>query len=224
MLGNKISPNRNRFTVVDLNFVASVIAPNEQRQHLEKLWKDSDAQREMLDLKEILRGLLESPFAIQVSAEFYFYVLVRHSFVQADLRDAGLADYVSGVMTRGLRVAAGDPLLDLVGGFTHAADFISIISTAKGRLRYHLQVAAGNRFLVLTGLYPEFLKTRNHQCGGPDLGFYESFAQKAYRSAAQNKDAPGAEARQMFGNLSEALPVVRRSLNRMAEELVFLGD
>lgn len=224
MLRHWIPSSRNRFTVADFDFVASVLAPDEQRLHLEKLWIDSDAQREMLDLKEVLRGLLDSPAAIRVSPQFYFYVLVRHSFVQADLSDADLADYVAGVMTRSIVAEDGDPLQDIARGYTHAADFISIISTAKGRMRFHLQVAAGNQFLVLTGLYPGFLKARCEKRGGPDLGFYESFAQQAYRGAADCRDGPGKGSRQLFGTLAEALPTARLSLNRMAEEFVFLGE
>lgn len=224
MLGHWIPSRRHRFTGADFDFVASVLAPDGQRQHLEKLWIDRDAQREMLDLKEVLRGLLDSPAAVLVSPHFYFYVLVRHSFLQADLTDADLADYVAGVMTRSVSPDPGDPLQDVARGFTHAADFLSIISSAKSRMRFHLQVAAGNQFLVLTGLYPDFLKARCEKRGGPDLGFYESFAQQSFRSAAGNREATGHATRQLFGTLAEAMPTARRSLNRIAEEFVFLGD
>lgn len=224
MLGQWIPSSRNRFTGADFDFVASVLAPSEQRLHLEKLWVDPDAMREMLDLREVFRGLLDSPAAIRISPHFYFYVLVRHSFLQADLTDADLADYVAGVMAKSIASDPKDPLHDVAHGFTHAADFLSIISSAKGRMRFHLQVAAGNQFLVLTGLYPGFLKARCEKRGGPDLGFYESFAQQAYRGAAGNREAPGNASRQLFGTLAEAMPTARRSLNRVAEELVFLGD
>jgi hypothetical protein len=91
-------------------------------------------------------------------------------------------------------------------------------------MRFYLQVAAGNQFLVLTGLYPGFLKARCEKRGAPNLEFYESFAQQAYRGAAENREAPGAATRQLFGMLAEAMPTARRSLNRVAEEYVFLGD
>lgn len=215
--------NRNRFTGADLDFLASVLVPGGQRLHLEKLWTDPDALREMLDLKEVFRSLLDSPAAIQVSPRFYFYVLVRHAFLQADLSDADLADYVSKILTQRICPSPGDPLQDIVGGFTHASDFIAIISNAKERMRFHLQVAAGNQFLVLAGLYPDFLTRRSEQHGAPDLGFYESFAQKAYRDAANNRQAPGKTSRRLFGALAEAMPAARRSLNRVADEFVFLG-
>lgn len=224
MLEQRIPSNRNRFTGADLDFVASVLAPDEQRLHLEKLWNDSDALREMLDLKQVFRGLLDSPCAIQVSPRFYFYVLVRHAFLQADLSNVELADYVAGVMTKRICPSPDDRLQNIVGGLTHASDFIAIISNAKGRMRFHLQVAAGNQFLVLSGLYPEFIRHRSETWGAPDLEFYESFAQQAFRSAANDPQVAGSTSRHLFGALSEAMPTARRSLNRVAEEFVFLGD
>lgn len=224
MLEHWIPPVRNRFSPSDFEFLASVLAPGEHRHHLEKLWGDPEALRQILDLKEVFRGLLDSPSALQVSPRFYFYVLVRHAFLQADLSDADLADYVAGIMTKRICPSPEDPLQDIVGGFTHASDFIAIISNAKGRMRFHLQVAAGNQFLVLAGLYPDFLRSRCEKRGAPDLDFYETFAQRAYRGAADNRQAAGNASRQLLGALSDAMPVARRSLNRMAEEFVFLGD
>ena len=215
---------RNRFTEADFDFVASALAPNGPTCHLAKLWKDPDGLQEMLDLKEVFRSLLDSPSAIQVSPRFYFYVLVRHAFLQADLSDAELADYVAGMLAKRVCVAGEDPLQDVTRGFTHAAEFLTFISTAKGRMRFHLQVAAGNQFLVLTGLYPEFLKRRCEKGEAPGLEFYESFARRAFLSAASNRQATGQASRRLLGALADALPTARRSLNRVAEEFVFLGE
>ncbi len=223
MLKHWMAPVRHRFTGEDFDFLASVLAPGEQRLHLEKLWSDPEALREMLDLKEVFRGLLDSPVTLQVSPKFYFYVLVRHAFLQAELADAELADYVSGVMTKRICPSPEDPLQDIARGFTHASDFIAIISNAKGRMRFHLQVAAGNQFLVLAGLYPEFLRQRCEKLGTPDLEYYETFAQRAFRDAAGNGHTIGNGSRQLLASLSEAMPLARRSLNRIAEEFVFLG-
>lgn len=224
MLDHWTPSARHRFSGADLDFLASTLAHGEQRTHLEKLWGDPSALRELLDLKEVLRALLDSPSAIQVSPRFYFYVLIRHAFLQSDLRDADLADYVAGMLSKRISPSPGDQLQDIARGFTHASDFIAIISNAKGKMRFHLQMAAGNQFLVLTGLYPEFIKSRSVKFGAPDLEFYESFAQQAYREAADNRQAPRNISRNLLGALSEAMPAARRSLNRVAEEFVFLGD
>lgn len=215
---------RSRFTGRDFDFVASVLAPEGPHCHLAKLWKDSDGMREMLDLKEIFRCLIESPAAIQVSPRFYFYVMVRHAFLQAELGDVELADYVAGVLAKRVSADGSDPMQDVTRGFTHTAEFLSFISSSKGRMRYHLQVAAGNQFMVLTGLYPDFIRRRSERGEAPDLGFYESFAQRAFRIAANHSPVPRGRSRRIFGTLAEAMPTARRSLNRMAEEFVFLGE
>ena len=224
MLEHLMPSCRSRFTGRDFDFVASVLAPEGPHCHLAKLWKDSDGMREMLDLKEIFRCLIESPAAIQVSPRFYFYVMVRHAFLQAELGEVELADYVAGLLAKRVSADGNDPLQDVTRGFTHAAEFLSFISSSKGRMRYHLQVAAGNQFLVLTGLYPDFIRRRSERGEAPDLDFYESFAQRAFRIAANQSAIPKGRSRRIFGTLSEAMPTARRSLNRMAEEFVFLGE
>jgi hypothetical protein len=224
MLEHWMPSCRRRFTGADFDFVASALAPDGPRCHLEKLWNDPDGIREMLDLKEVFRGLLDLPEALRISPRFYFYVLVRHAFLQAELRDVDFADYISGVLARRVCADDNDPLQDVTRGFTHAAQFLTFISSSKGRMRFNLQVAAGNQFLVLTGLYPGFLRRRHLDGVAPDLEFYESFAREAYLSAAKNSQARHPSVRNFFGELAEVLPQARRSLNRVAEEFVFLGD
>jgi hypothetical protein len=215
---------RNRFTGADFDFVASALSPEGPSCHLAKLWSDPEGLREILDLKEVFRSLIDSPSAIQVSPRFYFYILVRHAFLRNDLCDAELADYVAGVMAKRVASCNGDPLQDVTRGFTHAAEFLSFITHSKGRMRFHLQVAAGDQFLVLAGLYPDFLIRRSEKGEAPGLEFYESFAQRSYRSAASNRQVPGQASRQLLGALAEAMPIARNSLNRVAEEFVFLGE
>jgi hypothetical protein len=224
MLQHSISPCRIRFSEADFDFVASVLTTDGVKCHLAKLWKDPEGLREILDLKEVFRSLIESPAAIRVSPCFYFYVLVRHTFLQADLTDAVLADYVSGVMAKRVCVDSADPMQDVTRGYTHVADFLNIISPAKGRLKFHLHVAAGNQFLILTGLYPNFLKRRHERGEAPDLDFYESFAQRSFRAASHRKSISADDWSNLFGNLADAMPAARRSLNRLTEEFVFLGD
>lgn len=224
MLGQWTLSARHRFNSADLDFLSSILADGKQREHLEKLWNDPEMVHDILDLKEVLRGLLDSPATLRVSPSFYFYVLVRHAFLDSGLNDRDLAEYVSSVLVKRMTPCAGDPLHDLARGFTHASDFIAIISSAKGRMRFHLQMAAGNQFLALTGLFPDFIKGRSVKLGTPDVEFYESFARQAYRDAADNKWAPGGTSRHLLGTLSEAMPLARRSLNRLAEEFLFLGD
>lgn len=224
MLEHWMPSCRSRFSQMDFDFVVSVLAPYGRRCHLEKLWEDPEGIREILDLKEVFRSVIESPAAIRVSPRFYFYVLVRHAFLGADLAEVELAEHVARVLAKRVSRSFTDPLEDVTRGFTHAAEFLSFISSSRGRMRFHLQVAAGNQFLVLTGLYPDFIRRRSEQGIAADLEFYESFASKSFRSAADCSLASRGSARHLYGSLAEALPAVRRSLNRVAEEFLFLGE
>ena len=85
-------------------------------------------------------------------------------------------------------------------------------------------MAAGNQFLVLAGMYAGFLERRAERRGAPGVEFYEAFARHAFRGAADNRQAPADAPRELLGELSEVLPDARRSLNRVAEEFVFLGE
>jgi len=224
MLEHWMPSCRSRFIRQDFDFLAAVLSPEGPVCHLEKLWGDPDGMREMLDLKEVFRAVIESPATIRVSPRFYFYVLVRHAFLRADLADVELADYVAGVLARRVGVDGSDPFEDVARGCTHAAGFLSFISKSKGRMRHLLQVAAGNQFLVLTGLYPDFIRKRNEMGIAPDMEFYESFAARSFRSAANHSPAMRGRSRCLYGTLADVMPAARRSLNRIAEEFVFLGE
>ena len=218
-----IPSSRDRFTSLDFAFLSQVLAPGSEQRHLWTLWEDPETLREMLDLKEVLRAVVNSTSTLSVSPSFYFYILVRHSFLDSGIKDAGIADYVAGVMTQRLASDSGDPLRSLPAGLTHAADFVAILESAHGRLRFHLQLEAGNQFLVLTGMFPGFITRRCERRGAPGVEFYESFARQSFQDASENRNAPREAPLRLLNDLAQVLPTARLSLNKIAEEFVFLG-
>jgi len=214
------------FSAEDFEYVRGVLAPSSGRagEALGRLWEDPDALREILDLKEVLRSLLDNPSAVGVSPAFYFYVLSRHAFLKAGIEEVAMAEYVSSVLAERVEAVGVDALHSVSFGFTRVADFITILQRSHGRLRFHLQVAAGDQFMALTGLFPAYLRKRAERRGTPGLEFYESFVQRVYRDASDNPLAPSNAPKKTFGALSEAFPVARKALNQVADEYVFLGD
>lgn len=187
---------------------------------LSSLWEDPEALVAILDLKEIHQALLESPVALPVSPSLYFYVLVRHAFLDGGIDPPEIADYVAGVLVEKLSRRPDPRSGAMPDWITHAVDFVSVIQSTHGTLRFHLEVAAGDQFLVLTGLYPDFLDHRAGRHGAPGVDFYESFARNAYRRAAGH---PGIcpSSRELLGLLSETFPLARLSLNRMTDRCLF---
>jgi hypothetical protein len=217
---HRLASARVGITQADFAFVEALVSAGSGSAAMTKLRDDAEAVTAILDLKEIHRALLESPVALPVSPSLYFYVLVRHAFVDGGIEAPELADYVAGVLVEKL-AGRPDPRSGAMPAWvTHAVDFLSVIQSAHGVLRYHLEVAAGDQFLILTGLYPEFIGHRAEHKGAPGIGFYESFASRAYHSAAGRPGIPAAS-RELFGLLSETLPLARRSLNRMSDRCFF---
>jgi hypothetical protein len=181
-----------------------------------------DWLQEMLDDPLVRRTLLESPVALPVSPSLYFFVLVRHALLESDIDHTGLADHIAGVMVDKLswssRGSGGVP-----HWATHAVDFISLIRNASGLLRVHLEVAAGDQFLILTGLFPEFLHHRCDRYGAPSADFYGAFARHSYHSAS-GRNCLDRESRELFGLLAEVYPIASQTLHRMRDHCLFLGD
>ncbi|MCB1130413.1 MAG: hypothetical protein KDN05_04735 [Verrucomicrobiae bacterium] len=217
---HRLASARAGVTPADMAFIESLLAGEGDGSLLAHLWTDPGSLTAILDLKEIHRALLESPVALPVSPSLYFYVLVRHAFLDGGIDQPDLADYVAGVLvekpdTRPDRRPGAMP-----AWITHAVDFQSVIQSSHGMLRFHLEVAAGDQFLVLTGLFPEFLEHRAGRHGAPDTGFYESFARQSYRSAS-NRSGIGPDTRELLGLLAETFPLARRALHRMSDRCLF---
>jgi hypothetical protein len=216
---HRLASARAGITPADFTFLESLLAEGDGRT-MTSLWSDPEAVTAILDLEEIHCALLECPVALPVSPSLYFYVLVRHAFLDSGIDHTELADYVAGVLV-GKLDSRPDPRSGAMPAWvTHAVDFLAVIEAAHGILRFHLEVAAGDQFLVLTGLYPGFIDHRAERQGAPNVGFYETFARQAYHNAA-GRTGVDPDIRNLLGLLSETLPLARRSLNRMADRCFF---
>lgn len=217
---HQLASARVGITQADFAFIEARLGIGDRTTAMASLREDPEAVTAILDLKEIHRTLLESPVALPVSPSLYFYVLVRHAFLDGGIDAPELADYVAGVLVEKLANRPDPRSGAMPAWVTHAVDFLSVIQSAHGILRFHLEVAAGDQFLILTGLYPEFIDQRAERKGAPGIGFYEGFARQAYHNASGRPGIPPGS-RELFGMLAEILPLARRSLNRMSDRCLF---
>ena len=211
---------RAGFTQEDLRFIESLHDASHSVA-IRHLLHDPECLQELLDQPEIRRALLESPVALPVSASLYFYTLVRHALLDGGVDHIGITDHIAGVLVDkldGHRVAADGP----EPWTTHAVDYIARIQHATGLLKVHLEVTAGDQFLVLTGLFHDFIEKRSERCGSPGVQFYDCFARQSYHHAAQSRSL-SRQPSELFGLLAEVFPIARSSLNKMREHCLFLG-
>lgn len=215
-----VSSARAGFTRQDILFIESLYDGG-QSAAIRRLAQDPESLQELLDQPEIRKALLESPVALPVSPSLYFYALVRHALLEAGLDHVGITDHIAGVLVNKLVFHSGTSAGPRLWA-THAVDFIAQIREASGLLKVRLQVAAGDQFLVLTGLFPDFIRQRSERCGAPGVEFYDAFARQSYHRAASHHGL-GQESCELFGLLAEVFPLARRSLNHMREHCLFLG-
>ncbi len=219
---------RERLQPRDFEFITRVLAGGDRgATFLAELFGEADSLAVVLDQDKLLRAVLELPAPLSISPELYFYVIVRRSLKDAGIDDLEIADYVATTLAHHAR---GGHHSASRGGdrpeaeFTYHLDFIEKMTDSSSTERFFLEVQCGNRFLVLTGLFPHFLTRRAARRGAPGLDYYEGVARQAFLIAGRHPLADEFAVREVYRRLGDCFTETRRALNRMAEERLFLGS
>ena len=217
---------RERLQPRDFEFITRTLSGGERgATFLAELFKEPDSLAVVLDQDKLLRALLELPAPLSISPELYFYVIVRRSLKDAGIDDLEIADYVAATLADHAGGSASRRESDRMpdAEFTYHVDIIERMIDASSTERFFLEVECGNRFLVLTGLFPNFLTRRAARRGAPVLDYYEGVARHAFLVAGRHPLAEEFAVREVYRRLGDCFSETRRALNRMAEERMFLG-
>ncbi len=182
----------------------------------------------ILELPAVRRAVVESPALLGISPTLYFLVVVRHVFGRSGMHSAGVTRYVAAVLAARVkppRTPDGDDHLpDYASDYLERASAATRAGGPQGGEVFAWWKAAGDHFLVLTGLFPAHLDTRCERRGAPPLDFYETFGAQSYRTAAGHPQARRRGLAPVLHDLSEVFPEARRALNCAAEEYLFLEN
>src|SRR5690242_18288837 len=92
---------RARFTGEDFDFVVRTLARHVgQKVSLVQLLTDLETRDEILDHEALIRAVLETPFHLAISPQFYFYILARLVLKRSGINDRTLADYVAALLEK----------------------------------------------------------------------------------------------------------------------------
>ena len=213
-----------RFQERDFEFLASIVASRGDQDAFRRFVADPDELLGVLDDRRVLEEILESPSLLGVSPPFYFSVLVRHSLVSRGLENVELAEFLGAVLADRIPSSKLHAGLGPGAGFVHSFDLLTMLDQVSGEMRFELLITAGNEFLVLTGLFPEYIQQRARRKGAPGIDYYEEFARASYQQAGEHPRARESGVSGVLENLSRVLPEARLSLNRIADSLVFLSN
>jgi hypothetical protein len=228
---------RARFTAADFDFIVRTLARSKtDHVSLVDLLSDADTRDSVLDHPRLIDAILSNARHLQISSQFYFYVLARHVLQQAGIVDRKLCDYVGSLLetfSRANRLQAPDKIdnPEITGareGFrSHAHQYISdmliALTRATPEQAFLLRAHVGNYSLFISGIFHENTHRRSLR-GGPDLKFYEEIGRTNYQLVASHATARRCELNDVFEELADRFRDVRLALNQLSDQLLNLYE
>jgi hypothetical protein len=216
---------RARFTAADFNFVVRTLArsPNDDVS-LVDLLSDAETRDSVLDHPRLVDAILSRAGHLQISSQFYFYVLARHVLQQAGLIDRKLCDYVASLLetfSRANFLRAPHTTDDCANQYL--SDMLIALTRCTPEQAFLLRAHVGNYSLFISGIFHENAQRRRLR-GGPDLKFYEQIGRTNYQLVAGHTTARRCELDDVFKELADRFRDVRVALNQLSDQLINLDD
>jgi hypothetical protein len=215
----------HRFTAADWNFIRDALAISRQdKDGILALLEDPDAVRMILDHPKLFEALLMTRRAALLSPELFFFVTVRHTLKRAGVEDLEVADYIAVVCADfGLPATASQNLPEKRLESLYSIDYITALERAGSHERFFIHIQCANQFLVLTSLYPDFLRRRAERRGAPDVEFYEQVVISHLEAAGKHALAEEFALDDTLAHVAQAYPPARRAMNHTVREYLSLG-
>lgn len=214
-----------RFTPADWQFIRDALALTQRdKDSLVSLLDDPEAVRMILDHPKLFEALLESRQGALISPELFFFVMVRNTLKRVGVDDLQVADYIAAVCADfGLPATAAQQLPSSKLESLYSIDYISALENAGSHERFFIHVQCANQFLVLTSLYPDFLRYRAERRGAPNLEFYEQVVVSHLEAAGRHALAEEFALDDTLAHVAQTFPPARRAMNHTVREYLSLG-
>ncbi len=214
-----------RFTEADWNFIFKSLALTEgDREGLSSLCRDPETVALILDHPKLFDNLLMRREAALLSPELFFFIVVRHTLKRVGVDEVGVADYIAVVCADfGCRPTQERGEAEKQVESFYAIDYLGPLDQASRHERFFLHVQCANQFLVLTSLYPDYIKRRSERRGAPGLDFYEGMVISHLQAASRHVLAEEFAMDEVLARLAAAFPPVRRAMNHTVREYLHLG-
>ena len=215
---------REKLNSQDRAFISTTLSRDDTSSSFcDNLLDDPKCLDKVLDHPRLLGALLESPEVICVSEYLYFYVLVRAVFQRTNLNERAVADYVATLLAEYILLCKANEL-NTAGrqNIFYAVDIFQRIADAGFCERFILTVQLADHSLFITGIFRNHIEEREKRRAAPQLQYYESIGQSHYRVAEDHHLAQEYELAQIYKILANRFLDIRRALNRLAENLIFM--
>jgi hypothetical protein len=218
---------RARFTAADFDFIVRTLARSQIDQvSLVDLLSDVDTRDSILDHPRLVDAILNNCGHLQISSQFYFYVLARHVLQQSGIKDRKLCDYVASLLeafSRASRLQISDETHHLAEQYI--SDILIALNRATPEQAFLLRAHIGNYSLFISGIFhPAVAGQRRSLRGGPDIKFYEQVGRTNYQLVSSHVVARRCELDDVFEGLADRFREVRLALNQLSDRLLNLDE
>lgn len=214
---------RARMTADDLEFLIQALGRGPaDRSPLSELTSDPEALDRLLDDPRLFARLLEAPSLLRVSPWFFYYVLVRRSFLDHGVDDRRAADYVGALLSWHLETRGARPRQ---GGSVYLVDLVLALREARTPDdAFALQTEIGDVALFLTGIFPDWIYHRRTYGRRPvDLDYYEAMGGRSWSAAARTRAAERRDLGDVLEYMGERFPALRQALNDLVDSHLHLA-
>jgi hypothetical protein len=219
-----IQPNcRARFTGEDFNFVVRTLARSPGNEvSLVELLTDIETRDQILDHDELVRAVLDGPWNLTISPQFYFYILARLVLKRSGIDDRTLTDYVASLLEKFSQIRQlYAPVQNLETPYL--SDLLLALKNASAYQTFLIRAHIGNYALFISGIFHENIESRS-QRGAPSFSFYENMGRASFHALAVHDVARRYELSGLFEKLADHFHECRLALNRLTDEFVNIGD
>ena len=189
----------------------------EDRTRLETLVSERGIDA-LVDHPKAPAALSAEPGLAALPLALFSYVSLRHSLLEGGVESRLMADYVTSIFLHFAREARAHRIAEYDDcEYRYLVDLVAEIAESDGRRGFLLSAHLGNFALWLSGLFPDWISTRERRRAGPDLGYYEAMGQTGFSLAA---DAPFARRQQLDGcyrDAAKTFTALRVALNRFSD-------
>ena len=205
-----IQPNcRDRLTGADFDFIADTLAARageKEKAAVRKLLADPSERDLILDNPKLFERVVTFPEKTAPFSEFlFFYILVRHQFLNKELPNPEIADYCASL------------LVYLMPGKKNPQKYIHLIKQLKDLQQasrrsvfaFHVQLA--NYALFLSGMFPEYFETPCRV--RPSVSYYEIVGRSSFLAASRHEIATVAGFQKILMEMGKTFSSARRGLN-----------
>src|SRR5207245_5111557 len=214
-----------RFPGADFYFILRSLARSCTDQvSLVDLLSDSETRDSILDHPRLVETILCNAGHLQISSQFYFYVLARHVLQQAGIGDRKLCDYIASLLetfSRANQLQSPGKIDN--HGHEYISDMLIALTRATPQQTFLLRAHVGNYSLFISGIFHENTQRRS-LLGAPDIGFYDQVGRPNYQLVASHETARRCELTDVFAGLAGRFHDVRLALNELSDRLLHLDD